>query len=112
MNKTDKLRLIKVIHTLIWIFFVTVIFYVLYSGIVNEINTLTWISIGLVLAEGVVLLTFKMFCPLTVLASKYSSSKKENFDIYLPIWIARYNKQIFTPIFILGLIIVLYRVII
>ncbi len=36
--------------------------------------------------------------------------QKENFDIYLPLVIARYNKQIFTSIFLVGLSLVLFRV--
>jgi len=41
------LTLIKVLHTLIWAFFVVVIGYVLYSGIAGRITTYTWIGIGL-----------------------------------------------------------------
>ncbi len=105
----NKLIFIKAAHTLIWIFFVAIIFYVLYSGITNQISTMTWISIGLVLFEGIILLIFKMRCPLTYLARKYSDSQKDNFDIYLPNWIAKYNKQIFTTIFTVGLGLVLYH---
>lgn len=111
MNQKDKLLAIKLIHTLIWAFFVFVIFYILYSGITNKVNTFTWIGIGLIIGEGLVLLIFKMFCPLTVLARKYSDSQRENFDIFLPNWLAKYNKLIFTSIFIIGLILVVTRVI-
>ena len=105
----DKLRTIKLIHTLVWMFFVSIIFYTVYCGIFDRITVYTWIAIGLVILEGLVLVAFKMFCPLTLLARKYSDSEKENFDIYLPLIIARYNKQIFTSIFLVGLILVLYR---
>ncbi|MCB0535207.1 MAG: hypothetical protein KDD14_23575 [Saprospiraceae bacterium] len=105
----DKLRAIKLIHTLVWVFFVSIIFYTVYCGIFDKITVYTWIAIGLVILEGLVLVAFKMFCPLTLLARKYSDSEKENFDIYLPLIIARYNKQIFTSIFLVGLILVLYR---
>ncbi|MGB5428630.1 MAG: hypothetical protein WBM94_03080, partial [Eudoraea sp.] len=71
MNRPNKLLAIKLIHTLIWMFFVAVIFYVLYSGITGTINTYTWLGIWIVKGEGIVLLLFKMFCPLTVLARKY-----------------------------------------
>ncbi|MBK7872888.1 MAG: hypothetical protein IPJ74_20565 [Saprospiraceae bacterium] len=111
MDEARKLHTIKLVHTAIWVFFVTVIFYVLYCGIVDNVNILTWIAVGLVLAEGIVLLVFKMFCPLTLLARRYSDSEKDNFDIYLPNWLAKYNKQIFTTIFVIGLLLVLYRVI-
>lgn len=111
MNQTNKLLAIKLIHTLIWAFFVFVIFYILYSGITNRINTFTWIGIGLIIGEGFVLLVFKLFCPLTLLARKYSDSQKENFDIFLPNWLAKHNKLIFTSIFIVGLILVVAKVI-
>lgn len=100
---------IKLVHTLVWAFFVTIIFYIVYSGLTNQITVFTWISIGLVVAEGLVLLIFKMFCPLTLIARKYSDSKNENFDIFLPNWLAKYNKLIFTSIFILGVGLVIIR---
>jgi hypothetical protein len=109
MTKQNKLLLIKLIHTLIWLFFVIVIFYIVYSGISNNITTYTYIGIGLVIGEGIVLLVFKMFCPLTILARNYSNSDKDNFDIFLPNWLAKYNKLIFTTIFGIGVILVLLR---
>ena len=110
MNRTQKLLAIKLIHTLIWVFFVVVIFYVLYSGVYDKVNTYTWIGIGLVLVEGIVLLIFNKFCPLTLVARKYSDSEKDNFDIFLPNWLAKYNKLIFTTIFIIALLLVLIRI--
>ncbi len=110
MNKENKLLTIKLIHTLIWVLFVSLIFYILYSGITDTITTYTWIGIGLIVGEGIVLMLFSMSCPLTVVARKYSDSKKDNFDIFLPNWLAKHNKLIFTSIFVVGLIIVVYRV--
>jgi len=110
-NRSEKLTLIKIIHTLIWFFFVSVIFYIVFSGVTNQVNILTWICIGLVFLEGAVLLIFRMSCPLTVVARKYSNSQKANFDIFLPNWLAKYNKIIFTSIFAIGVVLVLYRTI-
>ena len=110
MNPANKLLAIKLIHTIIWAFFVAVIFYILYSGIANKVNLFTWIGIALIFGEGLTLLIFKMFCPLTLMARKYSDSEKDNFDIFLPNWLAKYNKQIFTTLFLAGVFIVLYRV--
>jgi len=53
----------------------------------------------------------KKHCPLTVLARKYSDSTKDNFDIFLPNWLARYNKLIYTSFFVVILLILLYRLI-
>ncbi|MDX1769481.1 MAG: hypothetical protein R3294_15620 [Arenibacter troitsensis] len=109
MNPENRLLAIKWVHTLIWLFLVVVIFYILYSGIFNEINIYTWIGIGLIILEGIVLLVFKKFCPLTIMARKYSDSEMDNFDIFLPNWLAKYNKLIFTTLYIIGLILVLVR---
>ena len=109
MNPAQKLLAIKLLHTVIWVFFVVVIFYVLYSGVTNNITPYTWIGIALVIGEGLTLLLFKMFCPLTVIARKYSDSQKDNFDIFLPNWLAKHNKLIFTSIFVVALAIVLWR---
>jgi hypothetical protein len=109
MNNKSKLLVVKLIHTIIWIFYVTVISFILYSGFANKVNVYTWIAIGLVVIEGLILLIFGMYCPITLMARKYSSSGKDNFDIFLPNWVARNNKLIFSVIFILGLILVVYR---
>ena len=108
-SKNDKLLFIKSLHTVIWLFFNVVIFYLLYAAIANKIDKWVWICIALVLLEGLVLLAFKMFCPLTVIARKYSDSTKANFDIFLPNWLAKYNKLIYTTIFVVAVIIVVYR---
>jgi len=109
MNHTLKLRIVKSIHTLIWIFMVTVICYVLYCGICNQVSVLTWIAVSVVVLEGIVLTAYNMSCPITKVARRYSDSTKDNFDIYLPNWLAKYNKQIFTTIFVVALIIVFFR---
>ncbi|MFO7720631.1 MAG: hypothetical protein R6W85_09365, partial [Gillisia sp.] len=109
LEKDKRLMAIKLVHTLVWLFFVIIIFYIVVSGLTNQITVFTWIAIGLVVAGGLILLIFKMFCPLTLIARKYSDSTKENFDIFLPNWLAKYNKHIFTSIFIFGVILVIIR---
>ncbi len=107
--KHPNLLIIKIVHTIIWLFFNVVIFYLLYAAIVNKIDIWVWICIGLVVFEGLVLLAFKMFCPLTVMARKYSDSTKDNFDIFLPNWLAKHNKLIYTSIFGVAIVILLFR---
>ena len=109
LSPQHKLRIVKVLHTLIWAFFVVTILYVLYSGIFDQITRLTWFAVILVILEGVTLIIFGMSCPLTIIARRYSDSSKDNFDIYLPNWLARHNKLIFTSIFVIALAIVLFR---
>lgn len=109
MQRDTKLIVIKVIHTLIWIFFNIVIFYMLYAVLQNKIDRWLWIGYGLVVLEGVTLLLFKFFCPLTLIARQYSDSTKDNFDIYLPNWLARYTKVIYTSLMVIISLILVYR---
>jgi len=109
MTPRSKLILIKSLHTLIWIFFNVVIFYVLYAAIINKIDKWVWICIAFVIGEGIVLAANKTKCPLTHVAEKYTDAREPNFDIYLPLWLAQYNKIIYTTIFGIGLLLLLYR---
>jgi hypothetical protein len=108
--QNKKLILIKVVHTLIWIFFNVVIFYLLYAVIINKIDKRVWICLALVFSEMVVLVIFKRSCPVTLIARRYSNATNANFDIYLPEWLARYNKTIYSLIMAIVLIILVYRI--
>jgi hypothetical protein len=105
-----KLNIIKVVHTLIWIFFNVVLLSISLSIIKNEIDKFVWIGIGCILIEWIVLLSFKWQCPLTILARKYSDSTKDNFDIFLPNWLAKYNKVIYITIFIVIIFGLIFRI--
>jgi hypothetical protein len=109
MSETVRFTLIKILHTAIWIFFNVVIFYLLYAVIANKIDKWVWVCIGLILLEALTLLIFKSICPVTLMARKYSNSQEPNFDIYLPNWLAKYNKEIYTVIVLVALIILGYR---
>jgi hypothetical protein len=104
-----KLTLIKTIHTIIWIFFNVVIFYLLYAVIAGKIDKWIWIGFGLFLLEAIILLSFKMKCPLTIIARRYSDSDKHNFDIYIPNWLAKHNIKIYISILVIIILILIYR---
>jgi hypothetical protein len=106
-----KLTIIKIIHSLIWIFFNIVLIYLFYAVLSDRITSWVWICLGLFVLEGVVLLVFKNRCPLTLVARKYSDSQKDNFDIYLPNWLARYNKRIYTLLLLIAIGILIYRLV-
>jgi hypothetical protein len=109
MSPKSTLIIIKLIHTFIWIFFNVVIFYLYYAILRNEIDIWVWIGIAVILLEGAVLLAFKKLCPITLIARKYSDSGKDNFDIFLPNWLARYNKLIYTTLFIIILAVLIFK---
>ena len=104
-----RLVMIKSFHTLIWTFFV---------GCIIAIPVLAWIGqymyaaalIAIVSIEVLVILLNDGHCPLTPVAARYTSDRRDNFDIYLPVWLARNNKVIFGTIFVCGVLMtVLFR---
>ncbi|MCG2611617.1 hypothetical protein LZZ90_08870 [Flavobacterium sp. SM15] len=111
MRENSKLILVKLLHTAIWLFFNVVIFYLFYAVIANKIDKWVWICLGLIVMEGIVLLIFKRICPVTLIARNYSDSSKPNFDIYLPLWLAKYNKEIYSTIVFITVIILIFRLI-
>jgi hypothetical protein len=108
LTSAGHLRLIKAVHTLAWAFFVACII---------AIPLLAWVGrlagalavIGIVAVEVVVLAVNQWRCPLTAVAARYTDDRRPNFDIYLPIWLARYNKEIFGPLFGAGLLLTIVR---
>jgi hypothetical protein len=75
---------IKLIHTVIfWILSLGVV-YTLVSGIANRITPWTWVAVGLLLVESVVLAVSGWTCPLTLLAERQGAVRGSVADIFLP----------------------------
>lgn len=107
-----KLTQIKLLHTAIWAIEVIAIVYIVYTGIVGVFNGAVIISFVLVFIEVIILLYYKWKCPLTLEASKHTSSTHIGFDIFLPQWVAKHNKTIFGTLFVTGTLLhVLYQLV-
>jgi len=100
------LTTIKVVHTLIWAIMAASI---LALPVLAVLRRFRWAVIltALVLLECLVLALNGGRCPLTDLAARFTHNRKPNFDIYLPLWLAQYNKIIFGTLFIAGELVVL-----
>ena len=109
MKNANVLVAIKLLHTAVWLFFNVVIFYLLCAVFSGRIDRWVWIGLALVGAEVLVLVLFRLACPLTVVARRYSASQAPNFDIYLPAWIARYNKLIYGAIMVVVVVGLVWR---
>ena len=111
MKKTTPIELIvvKLVHTVIWVFFNMVLGYMFYAVINDNVNHWFWIGIGLIGLECAVLVANKWTCPLSPIARKYTDSTKDNFDIYIPNWLAKHNKLIYSILFVLIMLIYFYN---
>lgn len=108
MTASASLRAIKVLHTLVWAFFVGCIVAVPILGYLGRFGPAAAL-IGVVVAEVIVLLLNRLRCPLTGLAERFTDEREDNFDIYLPVWVARHNKVIFGLLFLGGTLFTLAR---
>ena len=64
---------------------------------------------AVVLTECVVLALNHFRCPSTGLAARYTSDRAPNFDIFLPLRLARHNQSVFGTLFFAGALSVLNR---
>jgi len=98
------LRRIKLLHTVAWAVFAGSIVVIPFAALGSRWR-LAFGLIALVALECVVLVVNRMRCPLTDVAARYTEDRRDNFDIYLPLWLARYNKQIFGPLYLGGVVV-------
>jgi hypothetical protein len=99
---------IKLLHTVIWVFFASCILALPVAGMLRRFRWAAASTI-LVLVECAVLAFNRFRCPLTDLAARYTDDRTPNFDIYLPVWLARNNQTIFGALFVAGGLFVLWR---
>jgi hypothetical protein len=98
---------VKLLHTAIWALMAACVLAIPVFGWARRFDWALGAS-ALVLGECAVLAMNRGRCPLTGVAARYTDNRAENFDIYLPRWLARYNKQIFGTLFIAGEVIVIW----
>jgi len=97
---------IKLLHTAVWLFFVGCIAAIPIAGANRQFQKAGTL-IAIVLIECIILALNRGRCPLTDLAGRHSRERGDNFDIYLPLWLARHNKTIFGTFFVISILFVL-----
>jgi hypothetical protein len=102
MNAAARLRAIKLAHTLIWAFFAGCVLALPLASALGA-HRLAALLAGAVALEVLVLAFNRLRCPLTALAARYTDDRRPNFDIYLPVWLARNNQRIFGSLYFAGL---------
>ncbi|MDR3413166.1 MAG: hypothetical protein P4L87_19800 [Formivibrio sp.] len=101
-----NLQIVKMVHTLIWAFFASCILAIPIFACRGSFGIVAFL-VCVVLAEVVIIIVNGWACPLTRIAAKYTDDRSNNFDIYLPEWLAKNNKIIFGTMYLAG---VLYAV--
>ncbi|HMK86589.1 MAG TPA: hypothetical protein VK437_11580 [Steroidobacteraceae bacterium] len=103
------LPLIKLVHTAIFVVLSTCVLYVCASATILPITRWTWIAVAAIVAEGGVLAVSGGRCPLTGVAERLGSSHGRVSDIFLPAWIADRIFPICTTLFLVGCVLLAFR---
>ena len=97
------LRVIRLAHTVVWAGFAACIAAIPILALQGRFRLAALLAL-IVLGEVVVLAINRWRCPLTPIAARYTDDRRANFDIYLPEWLARYNKEIFGSLYLAGVV--------
>jgi len=103
-----KLVIIKLLHSAVWLFMATCVLLIPLTALHSRFQLAALLT-AVILIECAVLAANRGKCPLTPIAARYTEDRSDNFDIYLPRWLARYNKTIFGSLFICGIVFALFR---
>ncbi len=102
---------IKLIHTLIFWVLSLCVAYALFSGVADRITMWTWVAVGLLFVESVVLVVSGWTCPLTILAERRGAVRASVTDIFLPRWFADRIFPICGTLYGIALLIIVLRVV-
>src|SRR4051794_4447632 len=101
-----RLVAIKAVHTAVWAFFAACIVALPMAGWLKRFDVAAAMG-GCVLLECAVLALNRGKCPLTPIAARFTADRSPSFDIYLPDWLAKWNKILFGTLFVINALVVL-----
>jgi hypothetical protein len=107
MTPRKAFMLVRIVHTAVWAFLVGCILAVPLTALAGRLGLAT-VFTAVVLLECVVLAVNHYRCPLSDVAARYTDDRAPNFDIYLPVWLAKHNKQVFGTLFVAGLLVLFW----
>lgn len=102
-----RLSLIKLLHTIVWALMAGCIVALPFLALMRQFGWALILS-AVILFECAVLAVNGGLCPMTDWAARFTEDRADNFDIYLPNWLARYNKAIFGTLFVVNEAIVVW----
>lgn len=102
--------IVKVIHSFLFFLIGICTLYVLYAAIVDRITLLTWFAFGVAISELLVLALNDWVCPLTTFAERKGAESGSVADLFLPVWLSDRLFPIFSLLFGVTCLLLLWRV--
>lgn len=104
MSDSQRLALVRTVHTAIYLVMVASIAVLLYAGATGHVGAWLWGALALLAAESVVFVGNGRRCPLTSLAVRYGAETGHVLDAFLPERVTRYTFRFFGSLMALGLV--------
>ena len=109
--RTITIFRIKLVHTIVfWILSVCTV-YAVYSGVADRITPWTWVAVGLLAVESVVLAASGWTCPLTILAERQGAERGSVTDLFLPKWCADRIFPVCGTLYVVALLTIVLRLV-
>ena len=107
MTNSQRLVLVRVVHTVIYVVMASSVFAVLYAGVSGARGAWLWVSLALVGIEVVIFVGSGMKCPLTAVAAKYGASTGD--DTLFPQSVTRFTLAFFGPLIVIAVALLVAR---
>jgi hypothetical protein len=108
VNDAAALRAVKLLHTVVWAVLAACVVAIIPVALLGD-RRLAAALCAVVTVEVLVLAFNRFHCPLTAVAARYTTERQDNFDIYLPLWLAKHNQHVFGALFVVGLVLTVLR---
>ncbi len=102
--ENKKVFVIKSIHAVLFLLLVFCLFDVLFIAVTRSYDWTLFPAIGIIVFDGVAIVSNRGRCPLTTLAERYGAKNGAVTQIFLPDFLARYVFKFFTVLFVIELI--------
>lgn len=99
--------IIRLIHGIITLFFLTCISYVYYAGITNHVDVIAYVAVGFIVLEGLIVGLNKGICPLGVVHKKFGD-EKTFFELFLPKPIAKQAVPFLGMVAFIGFLLLIF----
>lgn len=100
---------IKLLHSFLFFLIGISTVYLFYTAAVDQITGLTWWAFGIVIFELVVLIANDWKCPLTDLAEQRGADVGSVADLFLPKQLSDHLFTVFTVVFLVACLLLVWR---
>lgn len=102
MTDSQRLALVRALHTAVYVVMAGSVFVLLYAGISGARGSWLWWALGLISIEIVVFVVNGMRCPMTAMVTRLDKAGSGISDTFFPERITRHTLRVFGPLIVIA----------